>query len=190
MKIVYDTPVVLGYAALSFIALVVDLSTNYWLSFNFLLCPAYFEPLKINFWTGILFHVFGHSGMGHYVGNFSLILLLGPALERRYGPHLLALMIFVTALVTGITNVMFFDTMVFGASGVAFMMAILVSMIGAKEGEIRVAAILVVILWIGVEVLASLTPDDIAHFAHIGGGIVGGGFGLLFREKFSYFTRK
>lgn len=184
MKITYDTPVVITFATLSLAVLVVDTMTNFWLSRNLLLSPGTFEPLRVGFWTGLVGHIFGHGGIGHYVGNFSLILILGPILERRYGSLLLALMMFFTALATGVLNLVFFDNAILGASGIAFMMVGLTPMVAGRGGSIPVTAIIVPVLWIGGEIVAALIPDEVSRFAHILGGIIGGGFGYLLREFF------
>lgn len=184
MKITYDTPVVITFATLSLAVLVVDTMTGYWLSRHLLLSPGTFEPLRFGFWTGLIAHIFGHGGASHYVANFSLILILGPILERRYGSALLALMMFFTALATGILNLIFFDHSILGASGIAFMMVGLTPMVAGRAGSIPVTAIIVPVLWIGGEVVAAFTPDEVSRFAHILGGIIGGGFGYLLREFF------
>ena len=46
-------------------------------------------------------HVLGHSGFPHLIGNLTLILLLGPALEKKYGIPSLLLVVLATALITG-----------------------------------------------------------------------------------------
>ena len=49
-------------------------------------------------------------------GNMTMILLLGPLLEERHGSSSLLAMIAITALSTGIINVLFLDTFLLGAS--------------------------------------------------------------------------
>lgn len=182
VRITYDTPVVITFAIISLIILVADTLSGFWLSSNFLLSPSTFEPLRLGFWTGLVGHIFGHGSIGHYVGNFSLILILGPILERRYGSILLALMMFFTAFATGVLNFIFFDYSILGASGIAFMMVGLTPMVAGRGGTLPVTALIVPILWIGGEVLAAITPDQISRFAHILGGVIGGGLGYLLRE--------
>src|SRR4051812_43032734 len=67
-------------------------------------------------------HALGHGSWAHLIGNFSFILILGPLLEEKYGSKELMAMSFITAFVTGILNIMLFDTGLLGASGLVFMM--------------------------------------------------------------------
>jgi len=60
------------------------------------------------------------------MNNFLLILLLGPMLEEKYGSKRIAFMIAVTAVVTGVINILLFPrTALLGASGVVFILLIL-----------------------------------------------------------------
>ncbi|HJW29514.1 MAG TPA: rhomboid family intramembrane serine protease, partial [Saprospiraceae bacterium] len=69
------------------------------------------------------------------------------------------------------------------ASGIVFMLILLVSFTNSKSGEIPVTFILVALLFIGKEVLASLQNDQISQFAHIIGGMCGSIFGFINRPK-------
>jgi len=88
------------------------------------------------------------------------------------------IMILITALVTAIIQISLFSTGLWGASGIVFMLIILISFANVRDGEIPVSFILVVLLFIGKEVLYSLQPDHVSQFAHILGGICGGFFGF------------
>lgn len=123
-------------------------------------------------------HVIGHGDWGHLVGNFTLILLIGPILEEKYGSKDLFLMMAVTALVTGILQIFFFQTALLGASGIVFMLILLSSFTNAKGG-IPLTFVLVVILFLGKELFASFESDQVSQFAHIIGGILGGVFGFF-----------
>ncbi len=123
-------------------------------------------------------HVLGHRDWTHLLGNFSLILLLGPILEEKYGTRPIAYMSVITALVTGILNIILFDTGLMGASGLAFMMIILASFSNFRTGTIPLTFILVLIFYIGHEFLNILEDDNISRFAHILGGLSGSIFGF------------
>lgn len=87
-------------------------------------------------------------------------------------------MILVTAFVTGLLQIAFFNHALLGASGVAFML-ILLSSFTNNGGGIPLTFILVVILFLGKEVLNSFGADQVSQFAHIIGGILGGIFGFF-----------
>jgi membrane associated rhomboid family serine protease len=123
-------------------------------------------------------HVAGHASLEHLMGNMTFILLLGPIIEERYGSSRTLVMIIVTALLTAIANIFLFDTGLLGASGIVFMLIILVSITNVNNGEIPITFILVALLFIGKEVLSSFSKDNVSNFAHIFGGICGSFFGF------------
>lgn len=177
-RIHYNSPVILTYALLSLIVLIIGNLTN--MSSTRLLFSVYRGSLTdIFFYIRLFGHVLGHVNWEHYVNNFLIILLIGPMLETKYGSRNMFRMIVITALVTGILNVIFFDTALLGASGVAFMLIILSSFANIKKGSIPLTLILTASLYIGREVVAGLASNDnISQFAHIAGGVCGCIFGF------------
>jgi membrane associated rhomboid family serine protease len=134
-------------------------------------------------WISLLTHVMGHGSWSHLINNFTLILVIGPMLEEIYGSTELLIMMVITALVTGILNALLFRTSLMGASGVVFMMILLSSFTNFSRGEIPLTFILVMILYMGVQLISSLSSDNISQFAHIIGGLCGSFFGFLRPEK-------
>jgi len=135
------------------------------------------------FYIRLFGHVLGHADWEHFVNNFLIILLVGPMLEMKYGSKNMFYMIMITALTMGILNVVFFDTALLGASGVAFMLIILSSFVNIRKGSIPLTLILTASLYIGREVVAGLTENDnISQFTHIAGGICGCVFGFTLRS--------
>jgi membrane associated rhomboid family serine protease len=100
-------------------------------------------------------------------------------LEENYGSITLLVMILITALATGILNVLLFNSYLMGASGVVFMMILLSSFTNFSQGEIPLTFILVLILYMGVQIFLSFEQDNISQFAHIIGGLCGSFFGFL-----------
>ena len=123
-------------------------------------------------------HIIGHADWNHLLGNFSLILLIGPLLEEKYGSKSMAFMITTTAVVTALLHTFFFTGGLLGASGIVFMLILLGSFANIKQGHIPLTFILIVILYLGKEFIYSFSYDNISQFAHIIGGIVGSGFGF------------
>jgi len=113
------------------------------------------------------------------LSNFSFILLLGPILETNYGSAGLSIMIVITAVVTGLLNVLLFSTGLMGASGIVFMMILLSSFTNFGKGEVPITFILVLVLYLGREVVNAFTANDISEFGHIIGGLCGSVFGYL-----------
>jgi membrane associated rhomboid family serine protease len=133
------------------------------------------NPLSI---ATLFTHIIGHGSIEHLLGNLTFILLIGPIVEEKYGSLKLFGMIVITALVTGLLNVVFFNNGMYGASGIVFMLILLVSFTNSSDGKVPLTFILVAILFLGKEVMQSLQADQISQFAHIIGGICGSIFGF------------
>ena len=185
-KISYNSPVVLTFVLLCLLVLLMSIGTHR--RSTTLLFMTYhsslFSPLTyLRFFT----HVLGHSGWEHLIGNASYLLLLGPMLEEKYGSKTIVEIIFMTALVTGIVNYIFFPSVALcGASGVVFSFILLSSFTGFREGEIPLTFILVAVIYIGQQIFQGITVNDnISNMAHIVGGIVGAviGYGLNKRPR-------
>lgn len=183
-RIEYNSPVVLTFTMISFVALILGYITKD-ASTELLFCVYRSSPLSLFFWIRLFGHVVGHANLQHFTGNIMLLLLLGPILEEKYGSKTLLLMILVVAVLTGLTNIIFFPrTMLLGASGIVFMMMILASVTGIGRGRIPLTLIIVAFMYIGQEVVYSVTvSDNISRLTHILGGICGGGFGMLLGRK-------
>ena len=130
-------------------------------------------------------HVLGHSGLDHLMGNMAMILLLGPALEEKYGWKILLTLILATALITGIIhNLLFPGSALLGASGVAFAFVLLTSFTAFREGEIPLTFILVALIYLGQQIWDAVTVrDNVSNLTHIIGGLIGGGAGYLLNIK-------
>lgn len=179
----FNAPVVLSFALISLLVLVLDSVTG-GASTARLFC-VYRAPLTdpltyVRFFT----HVLGHSGYSHYMGNMLLLLLVGPGLEEKYGSRNLLLTIVITAFATGLVQFLLFPhSALLGASGVVFMMIVLSSFTAARRGEIPVTLILVVIFYLGGEIMDGLfKQDNVSQIAHIVGGLCGLVFGFTVRR--------
>lgn len=195
MKITYNAPVILTYTLIC--AVITALDTSIFASsegrigglsqYLFTVYPFGTAEMSLSnplAYFRLFSHAMGHSGWAHMVGNFTFILLIGPILEEKYGSRLLLMLIFLTAFVTGILNASFFNNALLGASGVVFMMILLVSFTNAKRGAIPLTFIFVAILFLGQEVYQALTQNDqVSQFAHIIGGICGGFFGYFISQN-------
>lgn len=181
MKISYNAPVALTFALISLLTLVANHFTNGWVNAN--LCSVYrcsllADPLGFFRFFG---HVLGHSGYAHYIGNMVLILVLGPNLEDRFGSWNVLWAILFTALVSGLVQFIFFPgTALLGASGIVFMMILLSSFGGVKNGTIPTTLILVAIFYLGGELWdAIFVRDNISQLTHIIGGLCGTLLGFI-----------
>ena len=181
MKISYNAPVALTFALLSLLALGANHFTNGWANatlFSVYRCSLLADPLGFFRFFG---HVLGHSGYAHYIGNMVLILVLGPNLEDRFGSWNVLWAILFTALVSGLVQFIFFPgTALLGASGIVFMMILLSSFGGVKNGTIPTTLILVAIFYLGGELWdAIFVRDNISQLTHIIGGLCGTVLGFI-----------
>jgi len=186
MKIRYNSPVVLTFTFISAAILILSQTVSRSLTAQWFMVPGRtgFSASSLRCWVTLVTHVLGHANWLHLVSNFSFILLIGPILEETYGSLSLVIMIFITALVTGILNVLFFPLGLLGASGVVFMMILLASFTNFNKGEVPLTFILVLILYLGRELLNSFgsSPEsdgNISQFAHVVGGFIGSLFGFF-----------
>ncbi|MDR1351675.1 MAG: rhomboid family intramembrane serine protease [Treponema sp.] len=185
MKIKYNAPTTLTFAFVCAAVLILNQTILRGISQSwFAVGPrGSFSAANARCWITLFTHVIGHADWNHLISNFSLILLIGPILEANYGSRGLFLMIVLTALITGILNVLIFPSYLMGASGVVFMMILLASFTNFSEGEIPLTFILILILYIGREVFNSFRQDNISEFAHIVGGLCGSLFGFFGPSK-------
>ena len=129
-------------------------------------------------------HVLGHGSYAHYINNMMMILVVGPALEEKYGSHSLFWAIFLTALVSGLVQWLFFPgSALLGASGIVFMMIVMASLSGMRDGYIPITLILVLILYVGGEIVNGVVlSDNVSQLTHIIGGLCGAFLGLSMRS--------
>ena len=138
---------------------------------------------SIQSYVGLFSHILGHASWQHLLGNFMLILLIGPILEERHGSGPLLVMILLTALITGVANALLSSAGLMGASGIVFMMILLASMANVRGGEIPLTFVAIAIIYLGGEVVRSFHNDNISQLAHLVGGAVGGAFGFFMAGK-------
>lgn len=182
-KIQYNSPVILTFTILSFLSLILgQLTSNLSTALFF---SVYRSSLTdIFFYFRLIGHVLGHADLQHFLGNFLIILLIGPILEEKYGSRIIIRMMLLTAVITGVLNILLFDTALLGASGIVFMLILLSSFVNTQEGKIPLTLILIIILFVGKEIIdVFLANDNISQLTHIVGGLCGGIFGFYIDRR-------
>ena len=183
VRLQYNSPVVLSFALLSLGVLLLGMATSGDSTRKFF--SVYRAPLTdLWTWPRFVLHVLGHSSYSHYIGNMMMILVVGPPLEEKYGSRSLFWAIFLTALISGLVQWLFFPgSALLGASGIAFMMIVMSSLSGMRDGYIPLTLILVLVLYIGGEIVNGFThSDNVSQLTHIVGGICGAFLGLGMRR--------
>ena len=183
VKIQYNSPVVLSFALISLGVLILDYLTD-GASTSKLFCVYHSSLLDFYTYPRFFLHVLGHSGYSHYIGNMMMILVVGPPLEEKYGSRPLLWAIVLTAFISGAVHWLFFPgTALMGASGIVFMMIVMSSLSGMKEGHIPLTLILVLILYVGGEIVDGVSlSDNVSQLTHVIGGLCGAFLGISLRR--------
>lgn len=179
LRITYNAPVVLTFALAAVFAFILEKTVSgsvQWFA-------AYPHLDRTQAYVGLFTHILGHANWQHLIGNFMLILLLGPILEERHGSGPLLTMIAITALITGLANLLFSDGVLLGASGIVFMMILLASMANVRGGEIPLTFIAVAVIYMGGEIIRAFREDQVSQMAHLVGGVAGAAFGFIIAGK-------
>lgn len=183
-KITFNSPAILGYTIICALALVLNQITRGYTNQAFFSVyrASLADPLTYLRFFG---HAIGHANWSHFINNFTLILVVGPLLEEKYGTTDIICIIASTALITGLANfILFPGVRVLGASGVLFGLILLSSFSSFKEGTIPLTFILVAFLYIGKDIYSAMfVRDNVSNFSHILGGLVGAFLGYNIRPK-------
>lgn len=179
MRLQYNSPVILTFFLLSLAVLLLDWQTGGWTTAH-LFCVYRSSLTDLFFYVRLVGHVLGHASWNHFMNNMLLLLVVGPPMEEKYGSIPLLKAILLTAVVSGILQcVLFPGTALLGASGIVFMLIMLASLAGGRNGSIPLTLILVAAMYLGEQVYDILfVKDDIANFMHIVGGVCGTAFGF------------
>ncbi|MBQ8823544.1 MAG: rhomboid family intramembrane serine protease [Lachnospiraceae bacterium] len=183
-RISFNSPAILGFTIICLITLILNQITQG--TTNRLFFSVYrsslLDPLTYFRFIG---HAFRHANFSHFIGNFMMILVVGPLLEEKYGTVDMICIIITAALITGLANFILFPRVaVLGASGVLFAFILLSSFTSFKEGTIPLTFILVALLYIGENVYSAIfIKDNVSNFSHILGGIVGAYLGYNIKPK-------
>ena len=197
LKFVYDAPATLTFAFICIVLFAVDtLLLKNQLGANYLSSPttaggklAFMASNPLSYIRLITF-AFGAVSASVLICNMIFILLLGPAMEERYGTIVIAIMMIVSALFSGVLNACFCKTSLSGCSAVIFMMIFLNSFVSLSKKKIPVSFVLVFILFVCREIfdlgetLGSGTFDGgIKIIINIAGGLCGSLFAFLTSPK-------
>ncbi len=174
LKISFNSPIILSYFVISSLVFLFNFITGGWL--NDVLFSVYRSSLlDLLTYLRLIGHVFGHANLTHLFANITLILVIGPMLEEKYGSLNIAVVIAFTAITTGLCHMLISpDSVLLGGSGVVFAFILLSSFTQMKAGEVPMTLILVVITYLGQELYQGIfVKDNVSQFTHIMGGFAG-----------------
>ena len=102
------------------------------------------EPLTYVRFIG---HIFGHVGFEHFLGNITMLLIIGLMLEEKYGSYNILFVILTAALVTGIVRFIFFPMYSFWKPVECIAVILLSSFVSFKDGTIPMTFVLVAVIY-------------------------------------------
>lgn len=185
----FNSPVILSFTFICFIVLALDLITAGRTTYTFFSVyhSSFANPLT---YLRMFSHVLGHANWDHLFGNMTMLLVVGPLLEEKYGSANTLFVILATALVTGLVNFFFFPGVrLLGASGVVFAFILLSSFTCSQERKIPITFILVALIYIGQQIYSAIfVNDNISNLAHLLGGGVGSLLGYIMNKNKMYRT--
>ena len=177
----YNAPVTLTFALLSLLALALGELTDGWTTQN-LFC--FYKSSLSDYLTypRAILHVLGNTSLTTCTGNIIVLLVIGPAAEERFGSAKVLTAVLLTAIAGALIMWFLFpDATLMGASGVLFMMMVLASFASMRGGAIPITLILVLILYLGSEVVQAISGQaGLQELTHIAGGVVGTLLGFAF----------
>lgn len=142
--------------------------------------PIWFRP-----WT-LVTYMFLHGGFAHLFFNMYTLFIFGSVLERVWGTKKFLFYYFATGIGAGLIQILVqwiagVDVPTVGASGaiygllLGYAMLYPDSVMGLIFPPVRMKAKWFVLIFAAIELLFGITGtmDDVAHFAHLGGLLVG-----------------
>lgn len=187
LKIRYNSPVILTFALICIVVYFIDIVMSVGsspndigpLARNFFTLPGFFNWTNPLDYVRMVTYTMGHANQAHIMGNMSIFLLIAPIMEEKYGSRKILFMMLVTAVITALFQIILFNSSLLGASGIVFMFIVLVSFANVQKGSIPLTFILVVLFFIGQEIIHSMQVNNVSEYAHIMGGVMGGIFGTV-----------
>lgn len=182
----YNAPFCLNLAFICIGVFLAGVLSNGWLLAHVFSIPGQASFFDWTTYPRLFLHVLGHANTGHLFSNLMLLLLIGPMLEKIHGALTLLLISCITALVTGLLMVLFFPGLLLGASGIIFAFIVLSSFANARNGKIPLTFVIVSCVFVGAEIVRAMEGgSQIAYFAHIAGGAIGGlaGFAITANRR-------
>jgi membrane associated rhomboid family serine protease len=147
---------------------------------------AHFDRTKVVSYLRLFCHVFGHVSWEHLGNNLSLLLLVGPTCEDRYGSLRLVQMLLFTALITSAIHMAGGDqSLLMGISGIIFMCILLNSFSAVGSGTVPATFVITAAVWGGKEFYLMCFRHDssTSHLAHLLGAACGAAFGYLIASE-------
>jgi len=132
----------------------------------------------------MIFYVFGApENPMSFFSSLIFILLLGPAMEERYGSIIIGIMMAISTLFSGVLNTCFCDNSLTGATCIVFMMIFLNAFLSMQKKKIPASFLVVFVLFVFREILEVNPNGPVGIIINICGGLCGSLFAFLASPK-------
>lgn len=199
LKPVLDSPAVIFFVSASIAVYLLDaLFFKGSLAEKMFVCRGAKAAVPFDFaspmdYVRMIFNSLGCLSWNSFFTNLIFVLLLGPALEEKYGSAMIALMLFITSLVGGVLTASLSSCNLAGPSGIIFMLIILESLGAFMKRQVSVSWIFIFVLYLSLEFYSNspkqkagfpeFLQSEIPVFIHLASGICGSLFGFFVAPK-------
>lgn len=136
------------------------------------------QPLS---YLRLLLYIFGSGEEVIYLTNLMIILMMGPAMEERYGSVIIGIMIFVSALFAGVLNACFCADSLVGAVPVVCMMIFLNAFMSFSKKTVPTTFLALIVFFGFFSINSGMSA--IRLIICIAGGLCGSLFAFLTSPK-------
>ena len=189
-KFSYDAPVSLSFVIITIVLFLLDAFVlKNKLNETILLTPTVagsalpFSLKNPVSYLQLLLHVFGGVDKAILFSNLILIVLLGFEMEVRYGSVVIGIMVFVSALFSGVLSACFCKASVSGAQPVIFMLIILDILMHLTKRTISASAVVVICLFVAGQFFAENPNGAVGVLITVAGGLCGSLFAFMASPK-------
>lgn len=184
-----DAPVTITFVIVSVLLFLIDsfITKGKW-TLAFMSSPTNagdlaFSFSKVSSYFRLLCYSFSAASWDILITNLLFILLLGPAMEERYGIVVIGIMMAVSTLFAGVLNSCFCAESMKGCTAIVFMMIFLNSFMSFSKKKIPLSFVLIFVLFIVREVFVKNPNGVVGIFIGIAGGLCGSLFAFLVSPK-------
>lgn len=188
----YDAPVTLTFVLASIVFFLLSSYVPFFkdnLSGWILISPTKAGDLIFNVksplsYIRMIFYVFGSTeNQLTFFSSLIFILLLGPAMEERYGSVIIGIMMGISTLFSGVLNTCFCDNGLTGCTCIVFMMIFLNAFLSMQKKKIPASFIVLFILFIVRGLMENNPNGSVGIIINICGGLCGSLFAFLTSPK-------
>lgn len=173
-KFEYNSPVVLTFSLLAVAIYFIDIILPFNIMSNVFTCYGH---ISVQGFFQLLLWPLGHGSFEHLAGNLTILLLIGPMIEKKYSSKTVLILMVVSAILIGGMQGLIFHSGILGASGIVFMMIVLTSFTSDTKNKIPLTFVAIAFIFLGKEIFNGVfVQNNISELAHL----LGAGIGIVY----------